>query len=425
VQQSNPSFGIYGQDEWRVNSRLTLNAGVRYDLEFLKTISTDTNNFSPRVGFAWSPFAGSHTLIRGGAGIFYDRVALRPLANALLSGGNTTNISQAQLLTTTLNFGQTGAPLFPNVLLSAPTGLPVSFTTMDPNIQNAYSEQAGLEIEQQITSKSTLSVSYQHLRGAHLIVSENLNTPTCTAAVDPVNLCRANPAFQNNKQYTPAADSEYDGLSVSYVQRPAKWGSFRVSYTYSKALDDVSEFFFSSPLNNFNVHQDWARSDDDQRHRVVFDSTIHSSFASAHNFWERVSHGFQLSGILSYYSAFPFNIVTGANTIQTTTGRPCPGLAGNAAACTSNLGLMIGRNTGTGFDAFNLNTRLSRTFSLGERVRLEAMAEMFNVLNHPNYAVPNTSFGTGIYPVAPSATFGKPTAVADPREAQLALRLNF
>jgi outer membrane receptor protein involved in Fe transport len=425
VQQSNPSFGVYGQDEWRVNSRLTLNAGVRYDLEFLKTISTDTNNFSPRVGFAWSPFPGSHTLIRGGAGIFYDRVALRPLANALLSGGNTTNIGQAQLLTTTLNFGQTGAPIFPNLLPSAPTGLPVSFTTMDPNIQNAYSEQAGLEIEQQITSKSTLSVSYQHLRGAHLIVSENLNTPTCTAAVDPVNLCRANPAFQNNKQYTPAADSEYDGLSVSYVQRPAKWGSFRVSYTYSKALDDVSEFFFSAPLNNFNVHQDWGRSDDDQRHRVVFDSTIHSSFASAHNFWERVSHGFQLSGILSYYSAFPFNIVTGANTIQTTTGRPCPGLAGNAAACTSNLGLMIGRNTGTGFDAFNLNTRLSRTFSLGERVHVEAMAEMFNLLNHPNFAVPNTSFGTGVYPSAPSATFGKATAVADPREAQLALRVNF
>jgi hypothetical protein len=425
VPQSNPSFGIYGQDEWRVNHKLTLNFGVRYDLEFLKTITTDTNNVSPRFGFAWSPFANHHTLIRGGAGIYYDRVALRPLANALLSGGNTTNIGQAQLISTVLNFGQTGAPVFPNLLPTAPTGLPVSFTTMDPNIQNAYSEQAGLEIEQQLNAKSTLSVSYQHLRGAHLIVSENLNTPTCTAAVDPVNLCRANSAFQNDKQYTPGADSEYDGLSVSYIQRPVKWGSFRVSYTYSKALDDVSEFFFSAPLNNFNVHQDWGRSDDDQRHRVVFDSTLHTSFAASHSFWQTLSHGFQLSGILSYYSAFPFNIVTGANTIQTTGGRPCVGLAGNASACTSNLGLMIGRNTGTGFDSFNLNTRLSRTFALGERVRVEAMAEMFNLLNHPNYAVPNNSFGTGIYPVAPSATFGTPTAVADPREAQLALRVKF
>jgi hypothetical protein len=425
VPQSNPSFGIYGQDEWRVNPKLTLNFGLRYDLQFLESINTDTNNISPRIGFAWSPFGGSHTLIRGGAGIFYDRVALRPLANALLSGGNTTDVSKAQLLNTTLNFGQTGAPVFPNLLPSAPAGLPVSFTTMDPNMQNAYSEQAGLEIEQQLTSKSTLSVSYQHLRGAHLIVSVNLNTPTCTAGVDPVNLCRPNHAFQNNKQYSPVADSEYDGLSVSYVQRPVKWGSFRVSYTYSKALDDVSEFFFSSPLNNFNVHQDWGRSDDDQRHRVVFDSTIHSSLASAHTFWERLSHGFQLSGILSYYSALPFNIVSGANTIQATTGRPCPGLAGNSTACTGNLARMIGRNTGTGFDFFNLNTRLSRTFSFGERIHMEAIGEMFNILNHPNYAVPNTSFGTGIFPSNPSATFGKPTAVSDPRQAQLALRVTF
>jgi hypothetical protein len=146
---------------------------------------------------------------------------------------------------------------------------------------------------------------------------------------------------------------------------------------------------------------------------------------SAHTFWQHLSHGFQLSGVLSYYSAFPFNVVSGANTIQTTAGRPCPGLAGNDPACTGNPGLMIGRNAGTGFDAFNLNARLSRTFAVGERLRLEAMAEMFNVLNHPNYAVPNASFGTGIFPLAPSATFGKPTAVADPKEGELGLRVNF
>ena len=234
-----------------------------------------------------------------GFGIFYDRVALRPLANALLSGGNTTDISQAQLLSTTLNFGQTGAPVFPNILATAPTGVPVSFTTMNPHMPNAYSEQANLEIDQQVGKRGTFSVSYQHLRGAHLVISVNQNTPTCTAAVDPVNLCRPNPNFQNNKQYSPAADSQYDGLSVSYVQRPTNWGSFRVSYTYSKALDDVSEFFFSAPLNNFNVHQDWGRSDDDQRHRLVFDATIHTSFAPATTLWERISHGFQLSGILT------------------------------------------------------------------------------------------------------------------------------
>ena len=425
VPQTNPNVGFYGQDEWRVNTQLTLNFGARYDLQFLKTINTDTNNISPRVGVAWAPFRSRRTVIRAGFGLFFDRVALRPLANALLSGGNTTDLGNIQLLSTTLSFGQTGAPVFPAILATAPTGLPVSFSTMNPDMENAYSEQASLEIEQQVGARGTFSVNYQHLRGAHLIVSLNLNTPACTAAVDPVNLCRPNPAYQNNKQYSPAADSQYDGVSLSYVQRPVRWGSFRVSYTFSKGLDDVSEFFFSAPLNNFNIHQDWARSDDDQRHRVMFNATAHTSLEPGKTVWEHISHGFQLSGILTYYSSLPFTIVSGANTIQTTAGRPCPGLAGNSPACTGNVTLMIGRTTGTGFDLINLNARLSRTFPVGERVRIETIAELFNALNHPNFEVPNTSFGTGVYPTNPSAAFGKPTAVADPRGAQLGLRILF
>ena len=423
--QTNPNVGFYGQDEWRANAHLTVNAGVRYDLQFMKSISTDAKNVSPRLGIAWSPFASRRTVVRASFGLFYDRVALRPLANALLSAGNTTNLSQIQLLSTALSFGQTGAPTFPNILPTAPTGLPVSFSTMNPNIKNAYSEQANLEIEQQIGQRSTLSIGYQHLRGAHLIVSVNLNTPTCLSSVDPVNLCRPNPAYQNNKQYSPAADSQYDALLVSFVQRPVKWGSFRVSYSYSKALDDVSEFFFSAPLNNYNVHQDWGRSDDDQRHRVVFDTTIHSSMNPAHTAWEHISHGFQLSGTLQYYSALPFNIVSGASNIQTTTSRPCVGLAGNSAACTNNVASMIGRNTGIGFDTFNLNARLTRTFPIGERLHMETIAEAFNVLNHPNDLIPNTSFGSGVYPTNPSTTFGTPTQIADPRTLQLALRFTF
>ena len=425
VPQTNPNVGFYGQDEWRVNSRLTVNAGMRYDLQFLKSISTDTDNVSPRLGLAWSPFASRRTVVRASFGMFYDRVALRPLANALLSGGNTTNLSQIQLLSTTLSLGQTGAPVFPNILATAPAGLPVSFSTMNPNMQNPYSEQASLEIERQIGQRSTLSVSYQHLRGAHLIISANLNTPTCTSAVDPVNLCRPVSSYQNNKQYSAAADSQYDALLVSFLQRPIKWGSFRVSYTYSKALDDVSEFFFSAPLNNYNIGQDWGRSDDDQRHRVVFDATIHSSMSAAHTAWERFSHGFQLGGTLQYYSALPFNIVTGAANIQTTASRPCVGLAGNAAACTNNVASMIGRNTGIGFNFFNMNARLSRTFALRERFHIEAFAEAFNALNHPNDLIPNTSFGSGVYPTNPSATFGTPTQIGDPRTLQLALRVAF
>src|SRR5206468_11522054 len=88
--------------------------------------------------------------------------------------------------------------------------------------------------------------------------------------------------------------------------------------------------------------------------------------------WEHITHGFQLTGMLQYYSALPFNITTGANTIQGTTGRP-----------TIN-GVFIDRNAGSGFDFLNLNARLTRSFRITERLRLEAIAEGFNLTNHVN-----------------------------------------
>lgn len=445
VPQTNPNIGFYGQDEWKVASSLTVNAGVRYDLQFLKSINTDTRNVSPRIGFAWTPFSNRQTVVRGSFGLFYDRIPLRALSNALESNNNSTILGSNTFVTLSLSDGQAGAPSFPNIASgitasNIPANQKISLSTMDPNMQNAYSEQTSLEVDQQFTAHSNLAISYQHLRGLHLLVSVNLNTPSCYATqpasgpqyaiVDPVNLCRPNPNFANNKQYTSAADSYYDGLSVSYVQRPVRWGSYRVSYTWSKAIDDVSEFFFSAPVNNFNLREDRSLSDDDQRHRVVFDATAHSSMSKASDLMSRLGNGFMLSGVLQYYSALPFNITTGGNSVQTTALRPCAAgfvLTPNASNTCANAlpGTMIGRNAGVGFDSFTLSSRLSRTFPLGQRFRLEGIAEAFNVLNHRNNQIPNGTFGTGAFPRAPSASFGQPTAVGSPRQVQLAMRLTF
>lgn len=420
IQQNNPNIGMYAQDEWKIAPSFTLNLGIRYDLQFLRTITTDKNNVSPRVGFAWSPFANKKTVVRGSYGLFYDRVPLRALANALLSAGNTIDPMQGRLLQYTYIPTDIGAPTFPNVSSTPNPGSKISYALMNRHIQNAYSQQISVGIEQQILPAATLGVSYQHVRGLHLLSSINSNINQDGSRPDPTR--------GNIKPYDSLFDSYYDGLAVSFVERPVSWGSARISYTWSKAIDNVGEFFFSSPINNFDLNVDRSRSDDDQRHRLVFDASVKSPTSRTNGVVDSITHGWSLGGILQYYSRLPFNIVTGGQTRQQTTQRPCTGgyVPNGINPCTEALsGFVIGRNAGTGFDFFSLNARLSRTFVLTERLRLEGIAEGFNVLNHRNDMIPNGTWGTGAYPANPNPSFGAATAVGDPRSIQLAARLYF
>jgi hypothetical protein len=413
IAQTNPNLGVYAQDEWKVGPHVTVNAGLRYDLQFLRTIATDRNNLSPRLGVAWSPSDARRTVVRASAGMFYDRVPLRALANALLSAGNTTDLANLQQNSISLSPTQAGAPSFP-AILGAPIAsvtLP-NLTTMDRAMQNAYSRQGSVEVEQQLGARSTVSVGYQYTRGVDLIISINQNVPSCVAT-GTNNGCRPVPFYGNNSQYSPRAESSYHGVHASFVQRPAAWGFYRVSYTLSKAMDNVGEFFFSSPIDPFDLSKDWGRSDDDQRHRLVVNGTINSPTTPALTPWERISHGFQASAMLQYYSALPFNITSGVTTIQGTAGRPIVD------------GAYIERNAGIGPDFFSLNARVSRSFRLAGPLRLEALVEGFNLTNRLNAVTVNGNFGAGTYPTNPSPTFGQVTAVGDPRTFQFALRLKF
>jgi len=253
VPQQNSNAGVYAQDEWKLGRDITLNYGLRYDVQFLETVTTDTDNVSPRVGLAWAPGASGRTVVRVNAGVFYDRVPLRAVANALLSAGNTTDLTNLRQINVSLTPGQASAPAFPNVLLSAvPSVTLINLTTLDRHLQNASSRQGSVEVERQIGNRLTLNVGYQYLRGVGLLMSVNQNVPTCIAS-GTNNGCRPNPTYGNNSQYSSVGKSTYHGLQLSLLQRPARWGEYRVSYTLSKSMNNVGEFFFSSPIDPFDL----------------------------------------------------------------------------------------------------------------------------------------------------------------------------
>ncbi len=401
VSQTNPNVGIYLQDEWKVRPAVTVNAGVRYDLQFLETVSTDTDNLSPRVGFAWTPTQSRRLIVRGSAGLFFDRVPLRALANALLSAGNTADLNQLQQVNVSLSPTQAGAPVFPGILDAAiPSVTLVNLATLDRNMQNAYSRQASLEVERQVGETGTVSAGYQYVRGNNLIMLVNQNVPTCAAA-GTNNGCRPDPSYANNNQYSSVGESNYHGMHLSFVQRPSARGHYRVSYSLSKSMNNVGENFFSSPIDPTDLSKDWGRSDDDQRHRLVVNGTVVLPYA------------FDLSGSVHAYSALPFNITSGVTTIQGTAGRPIVN------------GEFIERNAGVGSNYFSLNARVSRSFQLTGRLEVEGILEGFNLTNHRNVVTRNTNFGSGAYPSNPLPSFGQVTAVAEPRTLQLALRVTF
>jgi hypothetical protein len=401
--QSNPNVGVFVQDEWRLRSDLTLNAGLRYDLQFLpEPIQTDTDNIAPRVGIVYAP--GDHkTVIRASFGLYYDRIPLRATSNALQRDGS-------KFLIVQLSPTQPGAPAFPNVLTVQPATLPTkpNITRIDPNIEASYSQQANLQIERELPGNAVVSVGYLHLRALHVILSRNVNVATVPASAGIPNLGRPDPNWGNISRFESSGRSNYDGLVVSFNKRAARWANVRVSYTLSKTIDDAGNFFFSSVQDNFNIRDDRGLSDNDQRHRLVVSGSLEAPQEGKPNGFRRALRGFQLGYIFTYGSRLPFNVLLGNDRNFDTNNNDRP--------------VGVGRNTGRGFDFASLDLRLSRKFQLTERVDLQLLAEGFNVLNRANYGVPNNTFGSSVQPLA---AFGQPTAAFDPRQFQFGMKVSF
>lgn len=400
--QSNPNIGFFLQDEWRVRPNFTINAGLRYDLQFLPDpIHTDSDNFAPRIGFAYAP-GDRKTVVRAGFGLYYDRIPLRATSNALQRDGLKYIVVQFQP-------GQAGAPVFPNVLPVQPSTLLTkpNITRIDPNMQTSYSEQMNVQVERELPGDAVISIGYLHLHGLHLIASRNVNVPTAPAGAGVPNLGRPDLNWGNIGRFEGSGVSFYDGLVVSFNKRAGRWASVRAAYTLSKTVDDAGNFFFSSPQNNFDLRDDMGLSDNDQRHRLVVSGAF-EALRGNHKGLRRALDGFELSYIFTYASRLPFNILLGSDRNFDTNNNDRP--------------VGVGRNTGRGFDYASLDLRIRRRFRLTEHTNLDVLAEGFNLFNRANFSVPNNTFGSGS---TPNATFGRPTLAFDPRQFQFGLRLSF
>ena len=401
--QSNPNFGVFVQDEWRVSPSVTINAGLRYDLQFLPDpIQTDTDNIAPRIGIVWAP-GDRKTVVRTSFGLYYDRIPLRATSNALQRDGS-------KFLVVQLSPTQPGAPVFPDVLAIQPSALPTkpNITRIDPNIETSYSHQANVQIERELPGNAVVSLGYLHVRALHLILSRNVNVPTVPASAGIPNLGRPDPNWGNISRFESSGRSNYDGMVVSFNKRASRWADMRVSYTLSKTIDDAGNFFFSTVQDNFNINDDRGLSDNDQRHRFVVSGSIEPPEQGNANGLQRVLRGFQFGYIFTYGSRLPFNVLFGTDR--------------NLDSNNNDRPLGVGRNTGRGFDFASLDLRVSRKFRLTERIDLQLLAEGFNVLNRANFGVPNNTFGPGVNPLP---AFGQPTQAFDPRQFQFGVRLSF
>jgi outer membrane receptor protein involved in Fe transport len=396
THQTNTNIGIFTQDEWRLSPRITINAGLRYDVQMLPSlVETDTDNISPRLGVSWDVRGDGRSVLRAAAGTYYAPIPLRAVSNALQRNGTTYRIVQ-------VGPAFPDAPVFPNRFATFPTAILTNITTIDPNIQNSRSDQVSLQYERQFGATASASIGYEHLRGQDIIMSRNINVPTTTDPSVP-NLGRPDPRFANNGQYQSAGDSWYDGLTLAIVKRPAEWGSLRLSYTYSKGLDTSGNFFFSQPQDAGDIGAERGRSDNDQRHRLSFSGTLNTPHLANDTVLHRLMNDWLFSYIVTYTSALPFNI-------QLPNDR-------NGDTNFNDRPEGVGRNSGEGFDYQSLDLRLSRAFHVTRGITLEAIVDAFNVLNRVNRQVPNN--------IITSPSFGQATAVNDPRQLQLGVRVLF
>ncbi|HEV2423757.1 MAG TPA: TonB-dependent receptor [Terriglobia bacterium] len=433
----------------------------------------DRNNFGPRFGFAWQPFKSNKTVIRGGAGVYYDQMvgelyfqkSFNPPFFNLLEGNlldNETAVFTA--LQTPPAAG--GLPLASGLLLqnlfASPSLAGALFPTSNPvivNLQDATVYQWSLDWQQQFGRSWLLDVGYVGTRGLHLPIEwdpnqRNNSNPAACVAGGTVACPRPYPDFLNQSYTDSAGKSIYHSLQVKMERHYTNGMAIIAAYTYGNALDTNSTYFGTNansnfPENSYNIAAEKGRADFDYRHRFslayVYSLPLGRSFAHLENTTANfLIEDWQVAGIALVQSGAPYTVTVSGNPSENGDGNDRPNVVAGVplypAQQTVNQWALrsafsvpaqftygnAGRNTLTGPGEATWDFSLIRDFRLAESKKLEFRAEMFNLLNQPNFSLPDgnigdTTFGVignTVQPIAGQASGGP----GDPREIQFALR---
>ncbi len=460
-------LGFFAQDSWKVNNRLSLDFGGRLDYDGEPGPVPTAKYFSPRVGFAFDVTGDKKTVIRGGGGIFYSPVyyQIPYLTNLLNDTGE--YLSQvfrspafpASQTPATLWAGGVAAGSLPfkqvtqaqlNALgvTTGPKGPGRVVIEVGDNYKANYSVQANLGLQRQITNDLSVEIAYNLYRGVHIQQPVPVNyceagTAGCTAsAANAAALLTRNPAFgplyqaidptiTQRSLYSSRGNSIYHGMTLSITKRFTNHFSFQSSYTWSKTIDDVTDFntAFYAPFPT-RLYLDRALSSFDLRHNYVFSGVFTSPWKNA------ALKDFSLAPIISIRSGIPFTLTTGQD------------INADTRAANDRL-FYIGRNTGIGPNFKSIDARLTRSFRFRQdsATRLDFTVEVVNLFNRTNYAavrdiIPPTVDATGKFTEPDynagtvrlkgrtdrSLALGQPLAFQsafDPRRFQFGLKLVF
>jgi hypothetical protein len=373
--------------------RLTLFAGVRH--EFQSHLDRHAN-LAPRLAAAWALDQDRKTILRLGAGVFYDR---RPPI-ILQQVDRFNGINEVQFIIEN--------PPLP--VVNPEQLVPPQMTTVyqiDPTMTLPRTYLASATLERQLTGGFVATADYTFEQGNHLLRTRNINAPM------PVTLVRPDPDRGNVDQIESSASSRGNILNITVKSSASKRYQFFAQYTLSYLRDDTDDVFgppppggvgmpgagaisnlFALPVDNYDLRPEWGPADNDIRHRLGVAAIVH------------LPRKFNLGTLTSLHTGLPYDITTGEDNNHDTdpNDRP-PGVT---------------RNTGRGGGFFSVDLHLGRTLSFergGRSFQCEIAADSFNVLNHFN---PSSYVG-----VITSPLFGQPNAAYNGRQMQFSLNVHF